>query len=234
MRNVATDIYGRVDDQLAKQLNALSFEPLKQEFVKTSLAIVPKFFDARLVNDLRRICYETIQATIHTRQLTFGESEQLSQSYRSFGYNAITDNAPIIEYIHLSGAFRQLVGNITGMIPKSPKNQSEQYYIVQQCGAGISDENWYQDDCSLSLTLIIDDALADDGGQVEVVHCSSSFDGLTDDPADFVANNEVVRFKPVSGSLIVNNGDTNLHRISPLQMDSTVRTALVLAYQVTS
>ncbi|MEE9320507.1 MAG: hypothetical protein V3U76_08680 [Granulosicoccus sp.] len=231
MRNVATDIYGRVDYQLAEQLNALSFDQLKQEFVKTSLAIVPKFFDVRLVNDLRRICYETIQATVHNRQLVFNESEPLSQSYRSFGYNAITDNAPIIEHFHLSGVFRQLVANITGMIPESPKNQSEQFYIVQQCGAGTSDDNWYRDDCSLSLTLIIDDALADDGGLVELVHCSSNIDGVTDDPAVLVADNEVIRFKPVSGSLIVKNGDTNLHRISPLQMDSSVRTALVLAYQ---
>jgi hypothetical protein len=231
MRNIATDIFSRVDEQLRRNFDTFSYEPSKQEFFQNSLTVVPNLFDVRLINDLRRICYETIQATVHSRQHTFSEFEQLSQSYRSFGYNAITDNAPIIEHIHLSGIFRQLIERLTGMVPVSPISRSEQFYIVQQCGAGVSDGNWLRDDCNLSLALIIDDARSDDGGALEMVRFDHT-EKLPDDLAGFVTDKDVIQLKPASGSLIVSNGDTYLHRISSLQKDSTVRTAMVFAYQV--
>ncbi len=218
-----------IEHQLVDLNKNLDFIKLSVEFSQNSIVVIENFFSEEINDLLRVICNSCLGTEGYLRDLLMKSTDSTPRIYKSCGYKSVKDKAPIIDYIHSSILFKEIVRGITCLNPETPAFSPERYIINQQCGVGHT-HGWHWDDYSIALGLCIDGAEEDSGGVLEFVP-NTQWNKENPNIKYIVETNKVERIKVKSGSFYINRADTTLHRITPLERGNSVRTMIVFSYQ---
>lgn len=163
------------------------------------------------------------------RDLTVASTGNSPRRYDAISRDAIVEGATLIPSLYNSPTLLRWLAEITGEeeiihVPHEP----EEILITRMAEPGDS-HGWHWDDYPFAMIWLIDAPPAEDGATVEFIP-HTTWDKENPRIEEHLAEHEIQRRNPKTGSIYLLRADTALHRVAPLTREGAVRTVLVLSF----
>ena len=173
---------------------------------------------------------EALLATAaHRRDITVASTGNSPRRYEAISRDDIVENSSLIPAIYDSPALLRFLARMTGEeeiihVPHEP----EEILITRMAEPGDS-HGWHWDDYPFAMIWLIDAPPPEDGATVEFIP-HTTWDKENPRIDEHLAEHEMRRHNPPTGSIYLLRADTALHRVAPLTREGAIRTVLVLSF----
>lgn len=102
----------QIEEHISNLSLNLDYDSLQKEYEETSVALIKSFLPAHLLNAIREIAYNCIQKSGYERDLKLKTTDFSPRKYISVGYSGVKEHAPIVDSLHNSPSFKNIVTRI--------------------------------------------------------------------------------------------------------------------------
>jgi hypothetical protein len=211
------------------EFGADRLDELRRAYEPEGFLEVPNFAPPEVRAAVAQEVEHLLETAAQRRDVTVASTGNSPRRYAALGRDAIVEGSTVLSAIYRVPALLRFLAGVTGEdevihVPHEP----EEMLVTRMSEPGDS-HGWHWDDYPFAMIWLVEAPAAEDGGTVEFIP-HTSWD--KDDPRidEHLAEYEIRRRNPRTGSIYLLKADTALHRIAPIEREGAVRTVLVWSF----